>query len=53
LEGGLRYNFAKHFFAEGSLKGAYANYMRILIADGHGDQHWFSGQMIFMVGYQL
>jgi len=53
LEGGLRYNFAKHFFAEGTLKGAYANYMRVLIADGHGDQHWFSGQMLFMVGYQF
>jgi hypothetical protein len=53
LEGGLRYNLAKHFFAEATLKGAYANYKRILIANGHGDQHWFSGQMIFMLGYQL
>lgn len=53
LEGGLRYNFAKHFFAEATLKGAYANYMRVLIAGGHGDQHWFSGQTIFMFGFQL
>lgn len=52
LEGGLRYSFSRHFFAEATLKGAYANYMRVLIAGGHGDQHWFSGQMIFMVGYQ-
>jgi len=53
LEGGLRYNFAKHFFAEGTFKGAYANYMRVLIADGHGDQHWFSGQFLIMAGFQL
>lgn len=53
LEGGLRYNFAKHFFAEATLKGAYANYMRILIADGHGSQRWLSGQMIFMAGFQF
>ena len=53
LEAGLRYNFARHFFAESTFKGAYANYKRILIANGHGSQHWVSGQLIFMVGYQF
>lgn len=53
LEGGLRYGFAKHFFAEATLKGAYANYMRILIADGHGSQRWVSGQMLIMAGFQF
>jgi hypothetical protein len=40
LEGGLRYNFSKLFFAEANAKGAYADYNHFLIADGWGSQRW-------------
>lgn len=53
LEGGLRYNFLKNVFVESSLKGAFANYTRILIANGSGNQHWFSGQFLIMAGFQF
>lgn len=53
LEGGLRYNFLKNVFIESSLKGAFANYTHILIANGSGHQHWFSGQFLLMAGFQL
>jgi len=53
LEGGLRYNLLKFFFVESSLKGAFANYTHILIADGTGHQHWFSGQFLLMAGFQF
>lgn len=53
LEGGLRYNFLKNFFIESSVKGAFANYAHILIADGSGRQHWFSGQFLILAGIQL
>jgi hypothetical protein len=53
LEGGLRYNFLKNVFVESSLKGAFANYTRILIAAGSGHQHWFSGQFLMMAGFQF
>jgi hypothetical protein len=53
LEGGVRYNLLKNFFVESSLKGAFANYTRILIADGSGNQRWFSGQFLLMAGFQF
>jgi hypothetical protein len=53
LEGGLRYNLLKFFFVESTLKGAFANYSHILIADGTGKQHWFSGQFLLMAGFQF
>jgi hypothetical protein len=53
LEGGLRYNLLKFFFVESSLKGAFANYSHILIADGTGKQHWISGQFLIMAGFQF
>lgn len=53
LEGGLRYNFLKNVFVESSLKGAFANYTHILIANGSGHQHWFSGQFLIMAGFQF
>lgn len=53
LEGGLRYNFLKNVYVESSLKGAFANYSHILIADGTGHQHWFSGQFLVMAGFQF
>jgi hypothetical protein len=53
LEGGLRYNFIKNTFFETSIKGAFANYKHILIANGTGDQHWFSGQFLVMAGFQF
>jgi hypothetical protein len=53
LEGGLRYNLLKNFFVESTVKGAFANYAHILIADGTGRQHWFSGQFLLMAGFQF
>ena len=53
LEGGLRFNFLTNGFLETSFKGAYANYSHFLIADGHGHQHWFSGQINLLLGFQI
>ena len=53
LEGGLRYNFSKLFFAEVNAKGAYADYRRFLIADGTGSQQWFGLHPGLLVGLQL
>lgn len=53
LETGLRYSFLKNFFIEPSFKAAYANYRHFLIADGYGDQTWFSAQFILAVGAQI
>lgn len=53
VETGLRYSFHKNFFIEPSFKGAYANYRHFLIADGYGNQRWFSAQFILAVGTQF
>ena len=53
LESGLRYNFSKLFFSEASVKGAYANYSRFLIADGTGSQKWCAVHLGLMVGVQF
>lgn len=53
LEGGLRYVFFKNFFIEPSAKGAFANYTHFLIANGRGNQHWFSAQFLIMAGAQI
>lgn len=53
LEGGLRYSIFKIFFIEPSFKGAYANYTHFLIADGKGNQHWFSAQFLLLAGFQV
>jgi hypothetical protein len=52
LETGLRYNY-KALFVQPSFKAAYANYTNFLIADGHGNQNWLSGQFILSVGAQI
>jgi hypothetical protein len=53
LEGGLRYNFLKHLFAEANTKSAYANYGHFLIADGKGSQQWWGLHFGLLVGLQL
>jgi hypothetical protein len=53
LEGGLRYNYSKHLFAEANAKGAYADYNRFLIADGWGSQQWFGLHFGLLVGFQI
>lgn len=50
---GLRYNFLNNFFVETNVKGAYANYLHFLIADGYGKQHWLSAQVLLMAGVRL
>jgi hypothetical protein len=53
LEGGLRYNFLKNFYIAPTLKGAYANYNRFLVADGTGNQKWMGLHFMLVVGGQL
>jgi len=52
LETGLRYNF-KFLFIEPSFKGAYADYRKFLITDGHGNQKWLSAQFILSIGAEI
>ncbi len=54
IDGGLRYDFLKHFFAETSVKTAYAHFSDVLLfGDGRAKQHWFSLQTILIVGFQF
>ena len=53
IESGLRYNFWKRFFVNGSFKFAYANYNDFLIYGGSGKQQWFSAQVNFFVGTMI
>ena len=53
IETGLRYNFFKHFFLQGSFKGSYANYTQFLIAGGYGQQRWMAAQFMYMLGGQI
>jgi hypothetical protein len=50
LESGLRYNFWKRVFVNGSFKLAYANYNDFLIYGGRGKQQWLSAQFNIFVG---
>jgi hypothetical protein len=53
LEGGLRYNFTRHLFAEGDMKAAYADYSRFVVADGTGSQKWGGLHFSLLVGLQI
>ena len=53
LESGLRYNLFRYAFVTASFKGAYANYSHFIIANGHGDQQFVSGQFNIMAGIQF
>ena len=53
VETGLKYSFLKHFYISGSFKGAFANYKQFLIANGYGQQRWFSAQFIYLLGGQF
>ena len=54
IDGGLRYHFLRHFFAESSIKLAYANYRDVLLyKDGRAQQQWGSLQVLLMIGFQL
>ena len=52
IESGLKFYY-KCVFIEPSFKGAYANYTNFLIADGYGNQKWFSGQFILSIGAHI
>lgn len=52
LESGLRYSFTK-LFAEGGVKGAFANYNSFLIAHGKGSQRWLGIHFHLLIGLQL
>lgn len=54
LEAGLRYDFFKYLFAETTFKGAYANYLNILLTGkGRARQHFYSLEWIFTIGIQF
>lgn len=54
IDVGLRYDFLKHFFMETSGKGAFANYTNIYLWEkGRANQHWFSFEYIFAIGFQF
>jgi len=54
LEGTLRYEWLKNFFAELSAKGVYASYPDVLLyGGGRASQNWCSFQYLFTVAYQL
>jgi hypothetical protein len=54
IDGGLRYDFFKHFYIETGAKGAFANYRDVLIyGSGRARQHWFSLQIIAVAGFQF
>ena len=53
LESGLRYNFWKRFFINGSFKLAYANYSDFLIDGGRGKQQWLSAQFNYFIGTMI
>lgn len=54
IDVGLRYEFLKHFFAEATVKEAYANYNDVVIyGKGRASQHWWSFQTIAVVGFQF
>jgi len=53
VEGGIRYNFLKNFYAVPTVKGSFANYNHFLIKDGHGKQRWTALHFNLLVGGQL
>jgi hypothetical protein len=54
LDGGLRYDFLKHFYFEASARGAFANYSNVLVyGAGRASQHWWSLQIIALAGFQF
>ncbi|MBI5856749.1 MAG: hypothetical protein HZB42_03780 [Sphingobacteriales bacterium] len=53
-EGNFRWELLKNFFAELSIKGAYANYSDVLLyGGGRAKQHWWSLQSLFTIVYQV
>lgn len=54
MDGGLRYDFLKHFYFEASTKLAYAHFGDVLLyGEGRANQHWFSLQTILIAGFQF
>ncbi len=54
LDAGFRYDFFRHFFLEGSMKGAFANYINVYLPDGgKAHHHFFSFEYIATLGYQF
>ncbi len=54
IETGLRYEAFRHYFAELTFKGVYANYLNSLTVEGGKASHHFWGdEAILTVGYQF
>jgi len=53
-ETGIRYDGFKHFFAEATLKGTFANYSDVLvIGTGKASHSFWTGQLILNAGFQF
>jgi hypothetical protein len=54
IEMGLRYDAFKHVFIEYTVKGAYANYINVLVCgSGKGNHHFWTGENILTFGFQF
>ena len=54
IDAGLRYDLFKHFFIETTARGAYANYLDVVLyGEGKASQHWWSLQTIAIAGFQF
>lgn len=54
LESGVRYEFFRNFFIEGSLKGSYAHFSNVLLyGKGRARHSWFTFQYVVIAGVQF
>ena len=54
MEMGLRYEYGKYFFAEGMVKGTYANYTNVLtIGTGRANHSFYTAEFILSAGVQF
>jgi len=51
---GLRYYMGRHFFAEGTVKGGFANYLDVLTVEGGKmHHHFYYGEALLLIGYDM
>jgi hypothetical protein len=54
METGLRYEFGKYIFSEGTVKGTFANYTNVLtVGTGKANHTFFTAEFIISVGLQF
>jgi hypothetical protein len=54
VEGDMRFTFFNHLYLEGGIKGAYADYMNVLVVgDGHASHNFAAFEFILGLGFQI